>query len=228
VSGRVFVALDLPAADAAVALARALAPLGVRFKVGLELFARGGPEVVRAVQAVAGPVFLDLKLHDIPNTVAGAARAAAALGVGWLTVHAAAGSAALRAAAEAAPDTVVLGVTVLTSLTAADLAAQGIARPPAEQAAALAELAVDAGCRGVVCSPQEVAVLRRRLPPASQLVVPGVRPTGAAAGDQARVATPAAAFAAGADFIVVGRPVTASPDPVAACRALLAACGAPR
>lgn len=221
----VFVALDYPSAGPALELARALAPLGVRFKIGLELFTREGPGVVRDVQAVGGPVFLDLKLHDIPNTMAGAARAAAALGVGWVTAHAAAGQAAIRATAGAAGKTVVLGVTVLTSLGPDDLAAQGIAREPQEQVLALATQATGAGCRGLVCSPREVAALRSAVATAVQVVATGIRPAGVEAGDQARFATPAAAVGAGADFIVVGRAITAAADPVVACRAVLAEIG---
>lgn len=219
---RVFVALDFPAAGPALEAARALAPLGVGFKVGLELFAAAGPAVVRDVQALGGPVFLDLKLHDIPNTVGGAARAAAALGVGWLTVHAWAGPAAMRAAVEAAPGVGLLGVTVLTSLGEDDLAALGVTRGVAEQVRALGLAAVAAGCRGVVCSPREVSLLRAALPAGATVLATGVRPAGVAAGDQARVGTPRETVAAGADLIVVGRAVSAAADPVAACRAVLA------
>jgi orotidine-5'-phosphate decarboxylase len=219
---RVFVALDYPALGPAVEVARALAPLGVAFKVGLELFTAAGPEAVRAVQAVGGPVFLDLKLHDIPNTVAGAARAAAGLGVGWLTVHAWAGAAAMQAAVAAAPDVALLGVTVLTSLGPEALAAVGVARALPDQVRALGATAIEAGCRGVVCSPREAALLRAALPPGALIVATGVRPAGVAAGDQARFGTPAETVAAGADLIVVGRAVTAAADPVAACRAVLA------
>jgi orotidine-5'-phosphate decarboxylase len=223
---RVFVALDYPAPGPALELARALAPLGVAFKVGLELFTAGGPAAVRDVQAVGGPVFLDLKLHDIPNTMAGAARAAAALGVGWLTAHASAGAAALTATAAACPEVALLGVTVLTSLGEGELAGLGVARPLREQVRALGVAAVAAGCRGVVCSPREVALLRQALPPGALVAATGVRPAGVAAGDQARFASPAETAAAGADMIVVGRAVTAAPDPVAACRAVLAELGA--
>jgi len=223
---KVFIALDYPELGPAVEVARALQPLGVGFKVGLELFTACGPAAVRAVQAVGGPVFLDLKLHDIPNTMAGAARAAAGLGVGWLTAHASSGAAGLQATAAACPGVALLGVTVLTSLGEGDLAGLGVERPLAQQVRALGVAAVAAGCRGVVCSPRETAMLRAALPMEAVVVATGVRPAGVAAGDQARFGTPAETVAAGASMIVVGRAVTAAPDPAAACRAILRDIGA--
>ena len=168
------------------------------------------------------------ELHDIPNTVAGAVRAVLPLGPRMLTVHAAGGATMLAAAREAAETAgvtrpMILAVTILTSLSAGDLAATGVAEAPAAQVLRLARLAVAAGADGLVCSPLEVAMLRRELGPAPALVVPGIRPTGSDAGDQARVTTPEAALAAGADWIVVGRPITAAADPAQAAAAIAAA-----
>lgn len=172
--------------------------------------------------------YLIPKLHDIPNTVAGAVRAVLPLGPRMLTVHAAGGAAMIAAAREAAETAgaarpMILAVTVLTSLDAADLAATGIADSPAAQVLRLAPLAVAAGADGLVCSPLEVAMLRQELGSSTALVVPGIRPAGSAAGDQARVTTPEAALAAGADWIVVGRPITAAPDPAQAAAAVAGA-----
>ena len=192
-------------------------------KVGLEAYLRDGAEAVRAVRAAAPgcALFLDLKLHDIPNTVAGAARAVAGLEPDFLTVHASGGSAMIRAAADALPGTRITGVTVLTSLTGADLEAIGLRGPAPDAVRRLAVLAVEAGARALVCSPLEVAAVRaevgRRRRARSR---PGVRPAGAAVGDQARVATPEQALADGADLLVVGRPITGAPDPAAAARDL--------
>jgi orotidine-5'-phosphate decarboxylase len=193
------------------------------FKVGLELFAAGGPAVVHAVRrAGADAVFLDLKLHDIPNTVAGAVRALRPLSPDYLTVHTGGGRAMLAEAVGAAANTCVLGVTVLTSLDAASLAETGVSTAVADLAAARARLALGVGLGGLVCSPAEATALRVLVGPALRLVTPGIRPAGTAAGDQRRVATPAAALAAGADLLVVGRAVTAAPDPDAALASLLA------
>jgi orotidine-5'-phosphate decarboxylase len=172
------------------------------------------------------PVFLDLKFHDIPNTVADAVRAALALAPVMLTVHASGGAAMMRAAADAAEEAganrpLVLGVTVLTSLGADDLAATGLAGPVPDQVMRLARLAQASGLDGVVCSAREVAALRAECGAAFKLVVPGIRPAGAAAGDQKRTATPAEAIAAGADYLVVGRPVTGADDPAQAARAII-------
>jgi orotidine-5'-phosphate decarboxylase len=224
---RIAVAFDTTDPRRAAAWARALVGrIGVG-KVGLELFAAAGPPSVAAVREAGLPVFLDLKLHDIPNTVAGAVRAVAPLGVSMLTVHAAGGRAMIAAAREAAeaagPDRpMILAVTVLTSLGSADLAATGVPDAPASQALRLARLALEAGADGLVCSPLEVAPLRAALGPAVRLVVPGIRPAGSTADDQARVMTPAEAVAAGADWLVIGRPVTRAPDPAATAEAIAA------
>jgi len=195
------------------------------FKVGLELFAAAGPAVVEALTARGVSVFLDLKFHDIPNTVAGAVRSAAGLGVRMMTVHAAGGPAML-AAARAALDGVadppqLLAVTVLTSMDAEQLKATGVTLSPAEQAELLARMGWEAGIRGFVCSPQEVAALRALTGAEGVLVVPGIRPAGAASGDQKRLSTPADALSAGANYLVVGRPITQSPDPAQAAEAIL-------
>lgn len=195
------------------------------FKVGLELFTAVGPDAVRAVHDAGAACFLDLKLHDIPATMRHAVRSAAALGVRFLTVHTAAGPAALRACVEEAaarPGLQLLGVTVLTSLDAEDLRAVGLAGPPDSAVVRLARLGRDAGLRGFVCSPAECAPLRASLGPRAALVVPGVRPAGSASDDQRRTATPGDAVRAGADLLVVGRPIREAADPVAAARAIAA------
>jgi orotidine-5'-phosphate decarboxylase len=192
-------------------------------KVGLELFSRFGPESVDAIRGGSRcDLFLDLKLHDIPATVAGAAKSVARLRPAFLTVHAAGGAAMVRAAVEAAPDSRIAAVTVLTSLSAEDLDAIGLAGPTIDAVRRLATLAVEAGAGAVVCSAQEVAAVRAEVGPEVVLITPGVRPVGAAAEDQARVATPAAALANGADLLVVGRPITGAADPGGAAAALAA------
>ncbi|MPZ74374.1 MAG: orotidine-5'-phosphate decarboxylase [Nitriliruptorales bacterium] len=211
---RLIVALDTADRAHLEDLAAAVAPRAGYLKVGLQAYTALGPDAV-TVAAEHRPVFLDLKLHDIPNTVAGAAAAAAELGVAMLTVHAAGGPEMIAAAAKAAPDVRVLAVTVLTSLDEVDLAAVG--QPPAvRQVPRLARLAVEAGAGGVVCSPSEIAVVRAAIGDEPAVVVPGIRAWGAAADDQARTATAAEARAAGASHIVVGRPITRAPDPAAA------------
>ncbi|OFV83099.1 MAG: orotidine 5'-phosphate decarboxylase [Acidobacteria bacterium RBG_13_68_16] len=223
---RVAVALDSSERAEVLRLARALlGRVGVA-KVGLEAFSANGPALVAEVGELGMPVFLDLKLHDIPNTVERAARNAARLGVAMFTVHASGGEAMMRAAvagaAIAARPPTVLAVTVLTSLDDAALVGLGIPGGAAGRVTAWAALAQRCGCTGVVCSPQEVAGLRSALGPNVLLVTPGVRPSGASAGDQRRVATPREAIAAGADLLVVGRPITAAPDPVAAAESIVA------
>jgi orotidine-5'-phosphate decarboxylase len=220
------IALDTPALSTAEGWARAAAPHAALLKVGLELFTAEGGAAVRGIAAHA-PVFLDLKLHDIPNTVAGAVRSLTPLRPAWLTIHAAGGPAMVAAAREAAEGAAgaqgrirLLAVTVLTSIDAATLAETGVSGGPVQQVLRLARLAMAAGADGLVCSPQEVAPLRDALGEGPTLVVPGVRPAGSAADDQARTATPEAMAAAGADFIVVGRPVTRAPDPAAAAAAI--------
>ncbi len=189
-------------------------------KVGLEAFAAHGPAALHAARAQA-PLFADLKLHDIPATVGAAAAALGREGASYLTVHATGGERMINAAVDAAPETCVLAVTVLTSLDARLLAATG--SPPAEeQVPRLARLAIDAGAGGVVCAPTDIGVVREAIGDRGLVVTPGVRPAGSARDDQARVATPSAARAAGADLLVVGRPVTRADDPVAAADAILA------
>jgi orotidine-5'-phosphate decarboxylase len=220
---RICAALDFPSWAQAEPFARAVAPAVGMLKVGLELFAAEGPPAVRSAAALGRPVFLDLKLHDIPNTVEGAARSAAASGAALLTVHASGGAEMVRAAVRGAGGRLrVLAVTVLTSLDADALRAVGLDGPPEAAVVRLARLAVGAGAGGLVCSPHEVRAVRAAVGPAPLLVVPGVRPAGAARGDQARVATPAEAVAAGADVLVVGRPLRDAADPVAAARAIAA------
>ena len=227
---RLAVALDLDGRAEAVALARRLAPAAAVMKLGLQSFVSHGPEVVREIVAGGADVFLDLKLHDIPNTVAGAAAAAARTGAFLINVHASGGREMMRAGAEAAREAaeaaglkrpLVIAVTVLTSLDAAALREVGLHGTPAEAAVRLAALTREAGLDGVVCSADEIAAIRSACGPDFLLVVPGVRPAGAAVGDQKRVATPAAAIGAGADILVVGRPITGAPDPLTAARAVV-------
>ncbi len=224
--GRLIVALDTADLSKARAWANAVGPHSGMLKVGLELFVAHGAAIV-AMTGRTAPIFLDLKLHDIPNTVAGAVRAALPLQPRLLTLHAAGGAAMIGAAREAAELSaaarpLVLAVTVLTSLDQPALAATGVAGGVRDQVIRLARLAMAAGADGLVCSPAEVVDLRRDLGPAPLLVVPGIRPSGSAWGDQARVMTPAEAVRAGADWIVVGRPITEAPDPAAAAAAIAA------
>src|SRR5512143_2193768 len=220
---RLCAALDFPTWQAAEPFARAVAPEVGMLKVGLELFAAEGPTAVRSASALGRPVFLDLKLHDIPNTVAGAARSAAASGAALLTVHASGGPRMVEAAVKAAGGRLrVLAVTVLTSLDEPQLARIGLSGPAEAAVVRLARLAVEAGAGGLVCSPLEVAAVRAAVGPRPLLVVPGVRPAGAAPGDQARVATPAEAVRAGADVIVLGRPLREAPDAAGAAREIAA------
>jgi orotidine-5'-phosphate decarboxylase len=218
-------ALDTRDAAQAHDWAAAVAPYCGVIKLGLEFFFANGGDGVRKLGAA--PVFLDLKLHDIPNTVAGGVRAVLPLAPRMLTLHAA-GGAAMIEAARCEADTagfrrpILLAVTVLTSLDAQALHATGVAGGPREQVLRLAKLAMMAGADGLVCSPHEVGMLRDALGNAPLLVVPGIRPAGAGAGDQARTTTPRAASDAGADWLVVGRPITAAPDPGAAAAAIAA------
>jgi orotidine-5'-phosphate decarboxylase len=222
------VALDAPDLATATSWARAVAPYVSTLKVGLELFCRYGPPVVEEISTVGCAVFLDLKLHDIPNTAAGAARAIAPLRPDFLTVHAAGGAEMVAAVVEAVPDCRVVGVTVLTSLSAAQVSAMGWAESPLDITRRLAVLAVSAGARALVCSPHEVAAVRAEVGGDVCLITPGVRPAAVLSGgsadrsangtadDQARVATPAQALADGADLLVIGRPITGADDPGAA------------
>jgi orotidine-5'-phosphate decarboxylase len=221
-AARIFVAIDRMDLDTAHADVARLKALAGGIKLGLEFFVANGPQGVRAV---AGPVplFLDLKLHDIPNTVAGGVGAACLLSPCFLTIHAAGGEAMMRAAADAARAAGparprLLGITVLTSLDDGDLDAVGQRGPVADQAKRLAALAQKSGLDGVVCSAHEVAALRRLCGPDFRLMVPGIRPAWAASQDQKRVVTPAEAIARGADYLVIGRPITQSDDPAAALR----------
>lgn len=227
----IIVALDLPTAQDAVKLARELAPVVGGFKIGKELFTAAGPEIVRQIRALGAPVFLDLKFHDIPNTVARAVAAATRLDVQMLTVHTSGGSAMMQAAEAAAQETarelnrpppLVLGVTVLTSLDAASLVEVGLPENVGAQVERLATLAARGGLRGLVCSPLEVVALRQILPPEMQLITPGIRLTNAAADDQKRTLSPREALSAGANWLVVGRPICAAPDPRAAAAQILA------
>ena len=219
------VALDFPAADPALALAAKLEDQCQWFKVGLELYIAAGPSIVETLVGRGHSVFLDLKLHDIPNTVGGAVRSAAALGASLLTIHAAGGPAMLKAAQEAAAGLAaapqLLAVTVLTSMDRAQLGAIGISGAPAEQVALLAKLGLDAGIEGFVCSPQEVAAIRALTGAKGVLVTPGIRPAGADKGDQQRIATPTYALDQGANYLVVGRPITQAADPALAAEAIL-------
>jgi orotidine-5'-phosphate decarboxylase len=222
---RLIVALDVSDIAEARKLVAALGESVSLYKVGKQLFTAAGPEVVRELTGSGYKVFLDLKFHDIPSTVAAAVRAAAELGVSMLTVHASGGLKMLKAAADAAaaakPPPMILAVTVLTSFSDADLKEVGVAGPAQGQVLRLATLARRAGCGGVVASAREARVIRRTLGAELRIVTPGVRPAGGAQDDQARVATPAEAIAAGADFLVVGRPITGAQDPAAAARAIL-------
>jgi orotidine-5'-phosphate decarboxylase len=226
------IALPLDVADAREAealAARVAAEVGV-LKIGLELFVAEGPSVLALGARHQRDVFLDLKLHDIPETVERAVASAAKLGARYLTVHASGGPEMLRRAAaradkESGGKLQILAVTVLTSMGDDDLRAVGVARAAREQVLAVAKMAWESGVRGFVCSPLEVAPMREALGPEATLVVPGVRPAGAALGDQKRVATPGAAIADGADLLVVGRPIRDAADPVAAARAIAAEIG---
>jgi orotidine-5'-phosphate decarboxylase len=215
------VALDTGDLATATRWAAAVAPVVSTVKIGLELFCAEGASAVEKVRGAADlDIFLDLKLHDIPATVAGAARSIERLGPAYLTVHASGGPAMIAAAAAALPDTKITAVTVLTSLSATDLEQLGIAGPPDAAVSRLARLAVDAGARALVSSPQEVALVRAAVGPEIVLITPGVRPAGAGVDDQARVASPERAIADGADLLVVGRPITGAADPYVAAAAI--------
>lgn len=225
-TAEIYCALDTPDLDRAEALARVLAPHIDGVKLGLEFFAAHGPAGVSRVAGTGLPVFLDLKLHDIPNTVAGAVRALEGLPVSLLTIHASGGAAMIRAAAGAvdnyAPDSqrpAIIAVTVLTSLDAGDLGKIGIERALPDAVMGLADLAAGAGAGGIVCSPREVAAVKARHPDLTS-IVPGIRPEGAARGDQKRVMTPREAQEAGADTLVIGRAITGADDPAAAAAAI--------
>jgi orotidine-5'-phosphate decarboxylase len=221
---RLAVALDYPDAYQAMKLVDSLGQTCQWFKVGMELYYAAGNDMIRQLRDRGFDVFLDLKLHDIPNTVAGAVRSATKAGASLLTIHASGGSAMMTAAADAAKapgSPRLLAVTVLTSMDAAQLTGTGVTSSPAEQVLRLANLATQSGIDGLVCSAEEVAAVRAATGPNTLLVIPGIRPAGAAIGDQKRIATPAQAIAQGASMLVVGRPITQAADPGAAAEAIL-------
>ncbi|HZV34422.1 MAG TPA: orotidine-5'-phosphate decarboxylase [Verrucomicrobiae bacterium] len=227
----IIVALDVPAPEAALALASQLAPVVGAFKIGSELFTGAGPDIVRRIRATGASVFLDLKFHDIPNTVAKAVTAATRLDVQMLTIHTSGGLEMMRATETAAQETarqinrpapLVLGVTVLTSMDAKNLGEIGVGDEVGPQVERLASLAAQAGLRGLVCSPLEIAALRRILPAQMQLVTPGIRTGAEKADDQKRTLTPREAIAQGANWLVIGRPIYAAPHPRSAAEAILA------
>jgi orotidine-5'-phosphate decarboxylase len=222
---RLIVALDVPDASSALELVRRLEGTCTWFKVGLELFVAAGPAVLEPILSAGHSVFLDLKFHDIPNTVAGAVRSAASLGARMMTVHASGGPAMLAAARKALEGVTnppqLLAVTMLTSMDAGQMTAVGFERSPSDEVKLLAQMAFNAGLRGFVCSPQEVTAVRALAGPDATLVVPGIRPAGSDAGDQKRIATPADTLRMGASFLVVGRPITQAADPAAAASAIL-------
>ncbi len=222
-------ALDAPSPRDAAPLLRGLSGKVRWVKIGLEMFTACGPDCVREVAGMGFNVFLDLKLHDIPNTVARAVVSVSHLPIKMLTLHTSGGRAMMRQAVDAqhqaAPNLLLLGVTVLTSLAEDDLRDLGVGTEPTAQVTRLARLAADAGMNGLVCSPHELAALRALLPRSFKLVTPGIRPAGIGADDQLRVMTPREAVQAGADFIVVGRPILRAPNPVTAAEAILAELG---
>jgi len=226
----ILVALDVPTEEAALGLARDLAPVVAGFKIGSQLFTSAGPDIVRRVRRAGGAVFLDLKFHDIPNTVAKAVAAAVQLDVQMLTVHASGGLEMLRAAEDAAQETarksgftspLVLGVTVLTSMDGRSLGAIGCEANVGKQVERLANLAINAGLRGLVCSPLEITALRQLLPEEVKLVTPGIRTGKESGDDQRRTLAPKEALAAGADWLVIGRPIYAAQNPRRAAEQIL-------
>lgn len=230
----IIAALDVPTAEQALKLAEQIAPAVGAFKIGKELFVAGGPDVVKRIRATGASVFLDLKFHDIPNTVAKAVASATRLDVQMLTIHAGGGSEMMRAAEKSAQETakslnqkplLVLGVTVLTSMDSNALSEIVCESNVAHQVERLALLAVNAGLGGLVCSPLEIAALRKILPAHVQLVIPGIRTGGEAADDQKRVLTPKEAIAAGANWLVVGRPIYAAENPRLAAERILKSLG---
>ncbi len=233
----IIVALDVQSAESALALAKQLAPVVGAFKIGSELFTSAGPDIVKAIRATGASVFLDLKFHDIPNTVAKAVAAATRLDVQMITIHTSGGAAMMRAAEESAKKTakeiglktpLILGVTVLTSMDSNELSEIGVAPNVGHQVERLAELAVQAGLRGLVCSPLEIADLREIIPAQMQLVTPGIRTGNEKADDQKRTLTPAEAMKAGANWLVIGRPIYAAKDPRQAAESILASISPPK
>lgn len=226
----VVIALDFKDKASTLNLVNQLQPDLCRLKVGKELFVRCGPDLVKELIDKGFDVFLDLKFHDIPNTVAAACQAAAELGVWMVNVHASGGRKMMQAAREAitasSHQPLLIGVTVLTSLSREDIAETGLDIEPQQQVLRLAKLAKDSGLDGVVCSPLEAALLKQQVAQDFCLVTPGVRPAGSDIGDQQRIMTPAKALQAGSDYLVIGRPITASSDPLKSLQAIIAECGA--
>ena len=219
---RLIIALDVGTRVEAISLALTLAPFAAWMKIGLQLFTAEGPDLVRAIRETGANIFLDLKLHDIPNTVARAVESAAALDVQMLSLHLSGGSEMVRAAVDAATENLLLlGVTVLTSVNSGTLREIGMAEDVSQQVVRLAKIGADAGIGGIVASAQEIAVLRQALGHEFRLVIPGTRPSGSDANDQKRTMTPADVIAAGADYLVVGRPITAAADPAIAAEEIL-------
>lgn len=229
-SSRLIIALDFATAEQALAFVEPLVPAQCKLKVGFELFVAAGPDFVRQLTRRGFDVFLDLKFHDIPNTVASACKAAASLGVWMINVHASGGAKMMQAAREALQGfehpPKLIAVTVLTSMDKAQLAGTGVAAEPAQQVQHLAQLAADSGLDGVVCSAQEALMLRQTMGQDFLLVTPGIRPAGSDQGDQSRVMTPAQAREAGVSYVVVGRPITQAADPLAVIASINADLGA--
>lgn len=233
-SNPILAALDVPTPEQAVSLARKIAGHVGGFKIGLELFTAGGSEIVRSIQSIGKEIFLDLKFHDIPNTVAKAVANATRLNVQWMTIHCAGGPEMIKAAEASAQETasslgiaspIVLGVTVLTSMDPSQLNAIGVQNEVEDQVAILADMAVSSGLRGLVCSPLELKRLRGLLPQLVHLVTPGIRAQSDAMGDQKRTLGPQAAIEAGASRLVIGRPIYAAPDPAKAAKAIAESLG---
>jgi len=222
---RLIVALDVPDREAAIAAVQRLTGHVGYFKIGLELFTREGPRLVEEIRDRGEKIFLDLKLHDIPNTVAGAIRAVCKLGIDMVTVHASGGAAMMEAAAREAraveQPPMILAVTALTSLSEEDMGRFGVKGSMEEWVERLARTAFDAGIRGLVASAREISMLRSKLDPQLQLVIPGIRPAGTGTQDQSRTAAPYDAIKSGANYLVVGRPVMQAPDPVAAADSIV-------
>jgi orotidine-5'-phosphate decarboxylase len=219
---KIIVALDVATPEEALQLATKLRKHIARFKIGLQLYTAAGPDIVHQLVRTGAKVFLDLKLHDIPNTVSGAVASAAALNIEMLTIHLSGGEEMIRAAVDAAGGKLmILGVTVLTSQSTETLGKIGVTGGVSEQVSRLAQLGVGCGVGGLVASPQEAAALRSEIPSTVKIVTPGIRPAGAATGDHKIIATPSAAIAAGADYLVIGRPITADRNPAAAVERIL-------